>query len=304
MVGRLLASASRQAIDLGARIGPPVHLDDYHYVRFMWQACEIAVGMERGPLFIEPDDFTVRDPREWETLICLLNEDYAALGPAGHPLPASPAEWMLARLEAAHERAGMPSPFAGLDRAAKRDLITAVAGDAASLATEIGSRRRLPGSTVVIEFSRGGPEGASLPLDAPHGYAHALGALSPRILERGVILYVHVTPQESRLRNRQRAEPGPDGSVMAHSVPESVMRAHYGTDDMPWLVEHAQRPGTVTVRAHASIYHVPVAIFDNQHGSPTLREMAAGTQPDPRAPVYEQLRRAFARKGQRGAMPA
>ena len=300
VVGRLLASASRRPADVGVRMGPPVDLDDYHYVRFMWQACEVAVGMQRGPLFLEPDDLTFRDPREWEALVHLLNEDYAELGPSPRPMPAAPSEWMLARLDAAHEQVGLPSPLMGLDAEARCELIAAVSDDARSLATEVTSRLRPPGSTAIIEFSRGGPEGASLPLDPPHGYAHALAALSRQILERAVILYVHVTPEESRRRNKLRAEPGPDGSVMAHSVPESVMRAHYGSDDMPWLIEHAEQPGTVTIRAHGSVFHVPVAVLDNQQEAPTLRAVAAGADRAPDASVHDELRRAFAGMGQRG----
>ena len=42
------------------------------------------------------------------------------------------------------------------------------------------------------------------------------------------------------------------------------MRDEYGTDDMEWLMEHSERPGTVTVSAHGRRFFVPVVRFDNR----------------------------------------
>jgi hypothetical protein len=42
------------------------------------------------------------------------------------------------------------------------------------------------------------------------------------------------------------------------------MRNDYGCDDMAWLIEHSDRPGTVRVEAHGKVYHLPVARFDNR----------------------------------------
>ena len=67
------------------------------------------------------------------------------------------------------------------------------------LRTELVSHR--PGSTVVIEFARGGPEGAAMPLSPPHGYAYTLPHLGDAMLEAASILHVSVTPGESKKRN-------------------------------------------------------------------------------------------------------
>lgn len=291
VVGRYLASAAPELDDLGVRIGPAIHLDDFHYVRAMWRVCQAIVAEKHDPVFLEPDSLEFLDPREWETLIHLVNEDYAALLEPEAPLVGSRADWLVDRMERAHSLAGMSSPFSGLAAEARRAALIAVGDDAARFADEFEHRGRPPGSTVVIEFSRGGPAGAELPLDPPYGYAHALSHLSAQILERAVVLYVYVTPEESRRRNRERAQPSAEGSASIHSVPETVMDAYYGTDDMPWLIDHAERRGTIAVRAHGTVFHLPVAVFDNRRPSRALRRGPPARSLD--ASVRSELRRAL-----------
>ena len=103
-----------------------------------------------------------------------------------------------------------------------------------------------------------------MPLPAPTGYRYSLSLLSPDILARAAILYVWVTPEESRRKNRDRARPGVDGSILHHGVPEVVMRTEYGLDDMAWLLESSETPGTVTVEAHGRTYRIPAERFDNR----------------------------------------
>jgi hypothetical protein len=75
--------------------------------------------------------------------------------------------------------------------------------------------------TVLIEFSRGGKT----------GYADALNTLSPEILSHTAILYIHVSPEESRRRNIARYDEKKKESILAHSVPHDEMERTYAKDD-------------------------------------------------------------------------
>ncbi len=68
-------------------IGPTVQLDDFPYVHLMRRISdELTTRGYEGPYFLS-SQLPFRDPRDWGTLIELLNEDYADLR-AGNRVPA------------------------------------------------------------------------------------------------------------------------------------------------------------------------------------------------------------------------
>jgi len=75
--------------------------------------------------------------------------------------------------------------------------------------------------TLIIEFSRGGD----------NTYDYTLNRLDPRILKRGAVLYVSVTPEESRRRNEARYQEKLAHSILAHKTPDDVMDKFYPFDD-------------------------------------------------------------------------
>ena len=86
----------------------------------------------------------------------------------------------------------------------------------------------------------------------------------PEILENAAILYIWVTPEESRRKNADRADPNDPGSNLHHGVPMAVMLGDYGCDDMEYLIKNTDVENTVTVKAHGTTYHVPIGVFDNR----------------------------------------
>jgi hypothetical protein len=120
------------------------------------------------------------------------------------------------------------------------------------------------GCTLVMEFARGGPDGATLPLPQPFGYRYSIARLSPAILEHATVLYIWVTPEESRRKNDARADPDDPGSILHHGVPLEVMLGDYGCDDVDWLRSRSDRPDTIQIDAHGRTWRLPLARFDNR----------------------------------------
>ena len=151
-------------------------------------------------------------------------------------------------------------------------------------------------ATLVVEFARGGPTGAPLPLEAPFGYRHALGQFPPAILERARVLYVWVDAEDSRRRNRERAVAGLEGSTLHHGVPETVMRQEYGCDDIDWMLGHARDPGSIDIATGGTIVSVPAARLDNRDDLTShLRADPAAWDEALRAELHRRLVRALAR---------
>jgi len=296
-------SSERAADEFG--LGRSVHLDDYPYVHLMRRISAELRHLYESPVFFASDETPFLEAGDWGTLIYLVNEDYADLDRTEQPEPPSAAEWLLQRMDRARYPVGLPPVLADVGDGEREILALAVEEDARQLwldRQEVLAEGTV-GATVVIEFARGGPEGATLPLDRPHGYQYSFSRLSHEILSTAAILYVWVTPEESRRRNVERARPGigGDASILHHGVPETVMRQDYGTDDMTWLLEQSDRPGTVRVGAHGNVYHLPAAVFDNRTDKTSFLRADPETWPDNAVTLlHGELKDAFAKLSHRG----
>jgi hypothetical protein len=103
--------------------------------------------------------------------------------------------------------------------------------------------------TVLVEFSRGGA----------NGFAEAFSYLSDEILKRVVIVYVSVPYEESFKRNRRRAKPGQEDSILFHSLPDEKMEKYYMVNDWEKL-SGGRNDGMIEIRGH----RVPFAVFQNE----------------------------------------
>jgi hypothetical protein len=153
----------------------------------------------------------------------------------------------------------------------------------AEIAPELKYRNKicsggLEGKTIVIEAARGGVNGSSFPLTPPQGYQYSLSEFSDDILDRASILYVWVTPEDSRRKNIERGKPDGQSSILHHSVPMEVMLGEYGLDDMEYLIEQSGQPDTVEISRPQLVtndngekvyvwrsWNLPVGRFDNRN---------------------------------------
>jgi hypothetical protein len=271
-VRRYLASLTPDQCRNELHMGPTVQLDDYPYVHLMRRISQELRALGQGGVFFATDEEGMIEPRDWGTLVELLNEDFDDLTHRRRPHPASAAEWLLDRYDAARRKVGADPSFGKLPPDVRKTLVAAIEPDAAQLLADknAGVVDSLEGKTIVMEMARGGPQGASLPLPAPLGYKYSLATLSDEILSRASILYVWVTPEESRRKNTERTDPNDPGSILHHGVPMAVMLGEYGLDDMAWLIENAERPDTVKIEARGRTHHLPVARFDNRSDKTTF----------------------------------
>jgi hypothetical protein len=109
--------------------------------------------------------------------------------------------------------------------------------------------RYLDNRTVILEFSRGGDS----------GFGEAFSYLSDEILMRAAIVYVSVPYKESLRRNRRRARPGEEASILYHSLSDDKMAAYYKTNDWDKL-SSGKRDGEIEIKGR----RVPFAVFQNE----------------------------------------
>ena len=247
-------------------LGPTVQLDDYPYVHMMRRVSQELRKRGHDGVFFDSDDLPMKQPLDWGTLVELLNEDFDDLLKRRRPAPASAAVWLLDRYDSARAKVGAEPAFGTLPAALRAELVAALEKESADLLRDknTGIPDSLEGRTIVIEAARGGPDGATLPLPKPLGYQYSLATFSDAILSRASILYVWVTPEESRRKNHERTDPNDPGSILHHGVPIAVMLGDYGCDDMDWLITHSGRPDAVKIETRGRSYFLPVARFDNR----------------------------------------
>lgn len=103
--------------------------------------------------------------------------------------------------------------------------------------------------TVILEFARGGEK----------GFGTAFSYLSDEILKRAAIVYIAVSYEESVRKNRKRARPGLEDSILYHSLTDEKMKRYYKTNDWDKL-SGGKSEGVIEIKGHC----VPFAVFQNE----------------------------------------
>jgi len=265
-VRRFLANVEPERLKNDFHIGANLQLDDFPYVHMMRRVDDELAKLGQGRLFFKAGDRPFQDTKDWGTLIHLLNEDYRDLMGKNVVKADSAADLLLRRIEKAGELAAIAPRLAKLDKAAWTTVAAALEKEARAMLDEKHAAypASFEGKTIVIEAARGGPDKSTFPLPSPLGYQYSLSQFDPEILKRAVILYVWVTPEESRRKNTARTNPDDPGSILHHGVPMEVMLGDYGCDDMDYLENNSEVSGTITVTAQGKKFHLPIGRFDNR----------------------------------------
>jgi hypothetical protein len=101
--------------------------------------------------------------------------------------------------------------------------------------------------TSIVEFARGGK----------NGFGEAFSYLHDDLLKRAGIIYINVSYDESVRKNRRRARPGQEHSILYHSLPDEKMEHYYKTND--WDSMTSNNPDFIAIKGH----NVPYAVFEN-----------------------------------------
>jgi len=297
-IRRYIKHLSADAAKKDFFLGPTAQLDDFPYVHLMRRIDEelVKMGVAQTIFFPTPDK-PFKNPWDWGTLIHLLNEDYEHFLARRICKAESVAPHILGRLEKAAEKAGIAPRLTGLTQTQRETLAKSLEKEARDIvkAKTDNAQKASSETTVIMEFARGGPQGSSLPLKAPFGYQYALSQLSQNILEKAAILYVWVTPEQSRQKNEARADPANPGSILHHGVPHNVMVNDYGTDDINWLISQSGVAGTIAIDANSRRFQIPLARFDNPVDKTSfLRDDPEKWPPAQVKTVHNHLKEAFA----------
>jgi hypothetical protein len=295
-VRRYLAQLSPEECGRDFHMGPTVQLDDFPYVHLMRRIDDELELLGKPRVFFRSPNEPFLDTKDWGTLIKLIDEDHADLLTRRRVETSGAAALLMNRIDDAGLRVGLPRRLAVLDPLVRQVVAEKIEAEAREMLNDKHANYpdTLSGKTLVIEFARGGPQGSSFPLPREYGYRYSLAQLSPAILERAVILYVWVTPEESRRKNEARTDPNDPGSILHHGVPLAVMLGDYGCDDMDHLEQVSEKPGTVTVVAHGRKYHLPVARFDNRVDKTSfIRNDPAAWSPEEVRAVHQGLKGAL-----------
>lgn len=304
-----LASVSEQRCREDFHIGPTLQIDDYPYVHLMHRIDDELRANGRPWVYYRGPERAFQDDWEWGVLTHLLNEDYDDVLAGRVTNVASAAEHLFDRFDRAHAKVGLPEHMGELPHRVRKRVAAALEGECAAelavLNRTAGQDRA--GKTIVIEAARGGPNGAAFPLTPPLGYASMLQQLSERILEHASVLYVWVDPAESRRKNVERGRPDGQGSILHHSVPLEVMLGQYGCDDIGYLLDSGDRPGSVRVDRvfeataeggrpvyRARTFQIPVARFDNRADKTSFLRAPKEAWPSREVDaLHAELRQAF-----------
>ncbi len=251
--------------------GENLQLDDFPYVHFFSRIDEELVKFGQKRVFYSEQDPFI-DDRDWGTLVNLINDDYHLLKEKKKVITDTSVTYLFDRIQKASEKVGIKRDLFDYPSDVFNNLVCNLTEDANKIISSNNAQcdLDLEDKTLVIEMARGGEDGASMPLTGAKGYQYSLAWLDEEILKDATILYVWVTPEESRRKNADRCDPNDPGSNLHHGVSIRVMLNDYGCDDMIYLRDNSDKKDTVKVSKDGNDYYLPIGVFDNRDDKTTF----------------------------------
>lgn len=291
-VRNFFAHIEPERLKKGFHIGENLQLDDFPYV-FMMRRIDDELEAIGEPRVFYPGETPFYDGRDWGTLVNLLNEDYHDMKNRNYICADSAALLLFDRIDRASVQAGLMPRLAMLEDSVRTEIASKLETEARKMLEDKQEAYpdTMDGKTLIIECARGGAVGSDMPLTGTNGYQYTIPLFSPDILEKASVLYIWVTPEESRRKNEERADPNDPGSNLHHSTPLSVMLNDYGCDDIEYLVSASDVPNTIAFESYGRKWHLPIGIFDNREDKTSfLRENAESWAEDKLASFSASIR--------------
>ena len=258
-------------------------VDDYPYVDALEKIDVFCYEVFGKTLFKDPKTRLFLYGYDWATLTHMINDDYLDIKKLQKQIPKEyeddPVKWLFKRYDDASEKTGhIPRRFEELEKNSDKAKFEEFKKKCYNLCKTLLHDKydnipdSLEGKTVVFEFSRGGPKGASFPLKEPQGYQYTLSLFDDDILNNANILYIWVTPEQSFQKNKQRELEGLQGKSQTvstqlslnHGVPDSVMNNEYGCDDFEYLINLSKNGKYLPIMKNGKEFKVKAGRLDNR----------------------------------------
>ena len=260
-------------------------VDDFPYVDGMKKIDAAAVKFLGHTIFFNTTDFNLFSDYDWGTLIYMINDDYFDILECNPKIPSKfekdPVEWLFNRYDVASVKTGhLPARFYDLRQKVGEEKFAEFKKECFDLCNTLLHDKyaniptSLEGKTIIFEFARGGTKGCdpSKPLTPPFGYEYSLSLFDKRILMNAAILYIWVTPEQSKQKAFQREKEGKEGKSQTvstqlslnHGIAETVLDKEYGMDDFDYLLSKSPEKNYVPITRDDVEYKVKAGRLDNR----------------------------------------
>ena len=260
-------------------------VDDFPYVDGMKKIDAAAVKVLGHTIFFNTTDFNLFSDYDWGTLIYMINDDYFDILECNPKIPSKfekdPVEWLFNRYDVASVKTGhLPARFYDLRQKVGEEKFAEFKKECFDLCNTLLHDKyaniptSLEGKTIIFEFARGGTKGCdpSKPLTPPFGYEYSLSLFDKRILMNAAILYIWVTPEQSKQKAFQREKEGKEGKSQTvstqlrlnHGIAETVLDKEYGMDDFDYLLSKSPEKNYVPITRDDVEYKVKAGRLDNR----------------------------------------